>query len=207
LSRRLDYEIGTKTAEPAVLKQNQDGTISYNKQILVATSELKDDEFTQQIREATEKDNLIQEIRSNLKDNRIIDSDDGLVYLHGLIYIPNTLRSEVIRQHHDMPTHGHMGVEKTMEQITRNFYFPNMARKVRYYIKNCDTCQRNKLARYALYGELQLAEVPSQPWEWITMDFITKLPVSDGCDMIMVIVDRLTKYACMIPTIEHIEAS
>jgi transposase InsO family protein len=207
LSRRPDYEIGTKTAEPAVLKQNNDGTISYNKQILAATSELKDDEFTQQIREATTKDRLIQEIQENPKDNRVIDEDDGLVYLHGLIYIPTTLRNEVIRRHHDMPTHGHTGVEKTMEQITRNFYFPNMMRKVRNYIKDCDTCQRNKPARHAPYGELQLSEVPSRPWEWITMDFITKLPVSDNCDMIMVIVDRLTKYACMIPTSETIEAS
>jgi transposase InsO family protein len=38
------------------------------------------------------------------------------------------------------------------------------------------------------------------------MDFITKLPVSEGHDMIMVIVDRLTKYAYMIPTTETIDA-
>jgi transposase InsO family protein len=38
------------------------------------------------------------------------------------------------------------------------------------------------------------------------MDFITKLPVSEGNDMIMVVVDRLTKYAYMIPTTERIDA-
>jgi hypothetical protein len=38
------------------------------------------------------------------------------------------------------------------------------------------------------------------------MDFITKLPISEGHDMIMVIVDRLTKYAYMIPTTETIDA-
>lgn len=38
------------------------------------------------------------------------------------------------------------------------------------------------------------------------MDFITKLLVSEGHDMIMVIVDRLTKYAYMIPTTETINA-
>ena len=38
------------------------------------------------------------------------------------------------------------------------------------------------------------------------MDFITKLPVSEGNDMIMVVVDRLTKDAYMIPTIEKIDA-
>ena len=38
------------------------------------------------------------------------------------------------------------------------------------------------------------------------MDFITKLPESEGHDMIMVIVDKLTKYAYMIPTTERIDA-
>jgi IS30 family transposase len=51
-----------------------------------------------------------------------------------------------------------------------------------------------------------LAEVPKQPWEWIIMDFITKLPISEGNDMIIVVVDRLTKYAYMIPTTETIDA-
>jgi hypothetical protein len=38
------------------------------------------------------------------------------------------------------------------------------------------------------------------------MDFITKLLVSEGNDMIMVVVDRLTKYAYIIPTTERIDA-
>ena len=38
------------------------------------------------------------------------------------------------------------------------------------------------------------------------MDFITKLPVSEGNDMIMVVEDRLTKYAYIIPTTERIDA-
>ena len=39
------------------------------------------------------------------------------------------------------------------------------------------------------------------------MDFITKLPESGGCDTIMVVVDRLTKYAYMIATTENINAN
>jgi hypothetical protein len=38
------------------------------------------------------------------------------------------------------------------------------------------------------------------------MDFITKLPISEGNDMIIVVVDRLTKYAYIILTTETINA-
>jgi transposase InsO family protein len=208
LSRRPDYEVDTKAAESAILKRNEDGSISYNKQILAATIELKDDELLDQLRETTKNDQAMQDLlEDSMTNDKLTQDDTGLVYMHGLIYVPMALREEVIRRHHNLPTHGHTGTEKTMEQISRNYYFPNMRRKVMHYIRQCDTCQRNKPARHAPYGELQQADVPTRPWEWITMDFITKLPESEGHDMIMVVVDRLTKYAYMIPTTERISAN
>jgi hypothetical protein len=44
-------------------------------------------------------------------------------------------------------------------------------------------------------GLLQPLSIPSQRWEEVSMDFITGLPKSEGKSVIMVIVDRLTKYA------------
>jgi hypothetical protein len=44
-------------------------------------------------------------------------------------------------------------------------------------------------------GLLQPLSIPSQCWEEVSMDFITGLPKSKGKSVIMVIVDRLTKYA------------
>jgi hypothetical protein len=43
-------------------------------------------------------------------------------------------------------------------------------------------------------GLLQPLSIPSQCWEEVSMDFITWLPKSEGKSVIMVIVDRLTKY-------------
>lgn len=42
LSRRANYEIRTKEAEPAILKKDDKGNIVYNQQILATTSETKD---------------------------------------------------------------------------------------------------------------------------------------------------------------------
>lgn len=37
--------------------------------------------------------------------------------------------------------------------------------------------------------------IPDQRWEEISMDFIIGLPKLDGRDAILIVVDRLTKYA------------
>lgn len=38
------------------------------------------------------------------------------------------------------------------------------------------------------------------------MDYIVKLPELDNCNAILVVVDRLTKYAHFIPTVEEMNA-
>jgi len=44
--------------------------------------------------------------------------------------------------------------------------------------------------------------IPEKPWSYISADFITKLPLAQGYDSILVVVDRLTKMVHFIPTIE-----
>jgi hypothetical protein len=52
--------------------------------------------------------------------------EDGIAYLHSLIYILQAMRKEIIRMHHDLLMSGHQGIEKMHEQIARNYYMPNL---------------------------------------------------------------------------------
>jgi len=45
--------------------------------------------------------------------------------------------------------------------------------------------------------------IPEKAWTHISADFITKLPLAQGYNTILVVVDRLTKMAHFIPTTER----
>jgi len=51
-------------------------------------------------------------------------------------------------------------------------------------------------------GKLKLGEVPEKPWTHISVDFITKLPIVAGKDVILVVCDKLSKMTHFVVTIE-----
>jgi len=65
-----------------------------------------------------------------------------------------------------------------------------------------DSCQRNKNYTEQLAGKLMPNSISEKPWTHISADFITKLPIAQGYDSILVVVDRLTKMVHFISTIE-----
>ncbi|KAJ8174656.1 hypothetical protein LV157_008777 [Aspergillus fumigatus] len=76
LSRRPDYELQGKTVEPAILRQNSDGSLIYNHQVLAATIELTEDPLIQKIIKATKTDKIIQEMLENSADNENLSTDE-----------------------------------------------------------------------------------------------------------------------------------
>ena len=57
-----------------------------------------------------------------------------------------------------------------------------------------------------LAGKLKLSEVPEKPWMYLTVDFITKLPVVAGKDAILVVCNRLSKMAHFVAMTEGTSA-
>lgn len=70
---------------------------------------------------------------------------------------------------------------------------------VRKLVAKCDTCQRNHYETILPPGLLQPNKIPDGAWLDISMDFIEGLPKSGGMSVILVIVDRFTKYAHFLP--------
>ena len=105
----------------------------------------------------------------------------------------------VFEKEHDTMVAGHMGMDKTLEMINRNFYWPRMADDIEDFVRSCDDCRRNKASRYKRHGTLHPLELSYSPWDSISMDFITYLPVSEDFSTVWVIVDRYTKMAHFVP--------
>ena len=74
------------------------------------------------------------------------------------------------------------------------------------YVKRCDAYQRNKNHTEQPASKLMPNSIPEKPWMHISADFITKLPLAQGYDSILVVVDRLTKMVHFISTTEKTSA-
>jgi len=144
-------------------------------------------------------------LRKGLED---WNTEDGLLLYKGRIYVPKNeiVRRDIIKIHHDTPAAGHPGRHKTLELVSRNYWWPNMAQFVDRYIEACDNCLRSKPNLQNNYRNLQPNETPERRWGTISMDFVMPLPKSRGYTGILVVVDRLTKMSHFIPIHKEITA-
>lgn len=117
------------------------------------------------------------------------------------------LRVQLIQHFHADPVGGHSGVLVTLKKLETVLYWKGMRKQVKQWVRDCDICQRYKPDLSAYPGLLQPLPIPTQVWQEISMDFIVGLPMSKGKTIIMVVVDRLSKYAHFFPLSHPYSAS
>jgi hypothetical protein len=130
-----------------------------------------------------------------------LDKDEILMY-RGRIYVPNSqeLKNMISREMNNVPYVGHAGYQKTIAVAKSQYYWPGMKKEVVDFIAICLECQKVKAEHRHPTGLLHPLPILEWKWEFVTMDFITKLPrTNKQHDSIMVVVDKLTKVAHFIP--------
>jgi len=126
------------------------------------------------------------------------------MYKEEKVYVSKNdkLRTEIIRLYHDTLVGGHGGQWKTVKLVTCNFWWPGVTKEVKQYVEGYNACQQNKNHTEQPASKLMPNSIPEKPWIHILADFITKLPLAQGYDLILVVVDRLTKMMHFISTTE-----
>src|SRR6202008_2484566 len=83
---------------------------------------------------------------------------------------------------------GHPREWKTIELLTREYWWLGITEFIKNYVKGCTICQTTKI-RPPTKVPIKPMEIPTGVWETIMMDFITDLPTSKGYDSILMVVD------------------
>jgi hypothetical protein len=135
----------------------------------------------------------------------------GTWYKDGRQVITGDIKAKrhLIQSHHNPPVHGHPGISKTIQLIERLYWWPQMRADIMEYIKGCVDCQCHKVNTRPTKAPLQpiYPKAEALPFETIVLDFIVKLPISQGFDSILTITDQgCTKATIFIPCNEDITA-
>lgn len=125
-------------------------------------------------------------------------SVDGLIIVGGKVYMPATSPNlqAILEGAHGT---GNEGIQKTLLRLCADFHVPSARDLVREFVKGCVTCQHNRMEQLHPAGLLQPLEVPSAVWSDIAMDFIEGLRHVNGKSVILMVVDRFSKYVHFIP--------
>ncbi|KAI2667139.1 Transposon Tf2-9 polyprotein [Labeo rohita] len=115
------------------------------------------------------------------------------------LFVPESLRSEVIQWGHCSNVACHPGVSRTLHLVKQRFWWPLMARDVRSFVLACSVCAIGKTSNRPPDGLLQPLPIPSRPWSHIALDFVTALPPSQGNTVVLTVVDRFSKAVHFIP--------
>lgn len=89
------------------------------------------------------------------------------------LYVPGDLYFQVVSEAHQ--SLAHLGIEKTLEKVKENYYFPNMREFVTQYVNRCVSCLYHKLPSGKKPGYLHPLDKGTTPFQVIHVDHLGPL--------------------------------
>ena len=115
----------------------------------------------------------------------------------------------ILETYHNSATAGHPGIHRTYHQVIADYWWPDLLKYTREYVRGCGTCQQNKSNTHPKPPPTHLI-IPlnkGEPFKTIAVDLITKLLILKGNDSILTITDQgTTKAVILLPCKETIGA-
>jgi hypothetical protein len=134
-------------------------------------------------------------LKNDLQDWKIEEIDGRkTIFFKRKNYILKDLElwRDIVKMYHDHKMAGHPGELETYNGIRQNYWWPGLRMFVKNYVQGCGICQQFKInqspsnpAYIAIEGANN-----TRPFAKCSMDLITDLPLVEGYDSILVVVDR-----------------
>lgn len=110
----------------------------------------------------------------------------------------------ILKENHDNPVSGHSGYHRTLNRIKFRYKWKNMKHDIKHYIRNCESCQKNKIERKTRKHPMEITSTSTLPFERIALDIVGPLPLTEnGNRFILTLQDDLTKYSLGFPCKNH----
>jgi len=200
LKYKIEYKSGVdnKVADALSRRPQLETALQYT---MVPPHTLDTELLKKELKSDKEWASLITDIEQGKYTGSEFTLSQGLLYKNGRLVIPrgSPFIPNLLEQFHTSVTGGHEGALKTSKRLTSVVYWPGMRQDVVKYIKSCQICHENKYSTLSPAGMLSPLPIPHQIWSDISLDFIEGLPPSKGFNSVLVVVDRLSKYAHFIP--------
>ncbi|THG94593.1 hypothetical protein EW145_g8110 [Phellinidium pouzarii] len=189
LSRRPDY--GTEPDEERTLLPN---TLFIGRIDVNLHNRIKESQATDQLANTilhAKTLNIPSPFKFSLDD---WTTDSDLLLFRKRIYIPDNkdLKQQILHLFHDLPSFGHPGIFKTTSLIHQHYWWLGLTIFVKNFINGCTACQQMKINTHPTTPPL--TPIPTNPstlpFQSVSIDFITDLPLSNSFDSLMVIVDH-----------------
>lgn len=191
---KLDAAAEYPTADPSTVLPAESDTQLPQSSSAAPTSSLT--EFQQQVQQGYQEDTGWYD-RLTPAEQAKCSQKQGFWWYGDVLVIPDSsgLRKQCLRELHNCPYSGHLGVIKTQKAIDRLYWWKGVRSDVVEHIRKCSHCQTNKTnSNQKPGGLLQPLQIPGRRWESVSVDLITQLPeTKSGNTQIVVFVDRLSK--------------
>lgn len=199
LQYRIEYKRGAENSAAGALSRR-----SHDAQHLLSLSVASPKWIAEGVQSYT-KDNYASSLISTFSvDPKAVPNftlSNGILRFKNKIWIgaDPSLHHRILSSLHDSPMGGHSGIPGTLRRLRQYFSWKGMKSVVHSFVNACSICKQAKPDRAKYPGLLQPLPVPEGAWQVVSLDFVEGLPKSAGYNVILVVVDKFSKYSHFIP--------